>query len=553
MALKRLVESFSKDWNEEDIKIEKLKLTESNNKVMVEGIEKNVSGGYLVPIWRLDKKNLNERTYTKRLAEKIIKENKVTLALANHPKDEGSVKDIVAVGKNPTIKNGVMFAECYFVDEDFEKMVEKILALDGKLGLSSSGLGEVDSSGNVVEENFILERYFDVLVSDPSYEVYITKENEMTESIENSEELENIEEQKDLNDSQLDGNNKENVEESVQNQENKKLNIDKVYKNMKNLTLEQKNFVISMTRFIREAKEIEEIEEKIDRFNQLLEWCEDGEFVIPIKEEITETLESLQKDYDGLAKKGKQTDNLVEEVSKLNDCLKEKEEEYNKIKELNDGLYEKFDELKDVTNSMKESYEKSLADKEELEKSLENYIEKEKFNQVVEYSSKLESALKLVRESEKNLIEETESLKKVIQEQKDREAKEQSDFEEMIKDRKRKTEEALAKEAEEKRLKEEEEKSKTSQFDRFKYEVVDLYNDWEKENPKIKEYKDMFMECRNVREAQSLKLKLKEKLDDYSEYFDDFITNGQYKKIEEKYVGTRKKDDAWEPKGGWGF
>ena len=47
-----------------------MKIVEANGK------KYNVREGFEVPVWRLDKKNLNNRVYSRRLGEKVAKEYK---------------------------------------------------------------------------------------------------------------------------------------------------------------------------------------------------------------------------------------------------------------------------------------------------------------------------------------------------------------------------------------------------------------------------------------------------------------------------------------------
>ncbi len=70
MAKNRLIESFAKDWNDNTLELKPIKLAE-NTKILIENEMKTVVSGYKVPVWRIDKKNLNERIYGKKLAEKI--------------------------------------------------------------------------------------------------------------------------------------------------------------------------------------------------------------------------------------------------------------------------------------------------------------------------------------------------------------------------------------------------------------------------------------------------------------------------------------------------
>lgn len=177
--VQKLIESFSSWEGAEGVVLRPIQLAE---RTMIESNGKSfeVTGAYEVPIWRIDEKNLNGRIYPMSVAKKVVRENRVTIALKNHPEDgkDGSVDDIVAVGKNPHIredaKSGkpILWADCYFVDKPFQEKVEAVRKHGTGIGLSSCALGELDASGSVLEESFTLERYFDFVVS-PSYSVFI--------------------------------------------------------------------------------------------------------------------------------------------------------------------------------------------------------------------------------------------------------------------------------------------------------------------------------------------------------------------------------------------
>lgn len=177
--VQRLIESFSNWKGAEEVELKPIPI---ESKMMVESNGKSfeVTGAYEVPVWRLDEENLNGRKYPTAVAKKVIQENRVTISLKNHPEDgkDGSVDDIVAVGKNPRIRvdeatgKSVLWVECYFVDEDFQRKVEKVRKLGSGIGLSSCALGELDDTGSVLAESFVLERYFDFVIS-PSYGVFV--------------------------------------------------------------------------------------------------------------------------------------------------------------------------------------------------------------------------------------------------------------------------------------------------------------------------------------------------------------------------------------------
>ncbi len=187
MARKRLVEDFVKDWARKTLPLKRLRLKEN---IIFEG-DKKASTGYEVPIWVLNKKNLNGRTYSTRLAEKVVRDSPKTYVLKDHPEDDGSVDRIVAIAENPHIREGILYCNAYLVDSAFEKKLERILERGLGLGVSSSAYGDVDDTGNVLLEEFEIDRLFDFVIS-PSFTVYLTKEGQITESENINIEEENI-------------------------------------------------------------------------------------------------------------------------------------------------------------------------------------------------------------------------------------------------------------------------------------------------------------------------------------------------------------------------
>ncbi len=141
----KLTENFSRDWKE-PLSIRKLNLNESEKIVEANGKKFNVREGYEVPVWRLDKKNLNNRVYSRSLGEKVCKEfgNLVTVNLADHPEgdDDGSVKDIVGVSKNPHIRDGILYVDAYPVDEACAAKLERMVELGAGRGVSSFNIRE---------------------------------------------------------------------------------------------------------------------------------------------------------------------------------------------------------------------------------------------------------------------------------------------------------------------------------------------------------------------------------------------------------------------------
>lgn len=194
MARERLIEQSIVNSS---IYIKQIPLTEANNKLLCEGVEYNASLAYEFPIWRLNTVNLNNRIYTKELALKVIKENKTTLGLADHPSEnseqpEGSVKNICFVEKNPHIKviNGqeILFADIYLVGDHGKKTIKDIIDVGGGIGLSSSAFGEVNRDRTVDINSFELERYADHVLN-PSGSVFGFAENKIGESVQINEQI----------------------------------------------------------------------------------------------------------------------------------------------------------------------------------------------------------------------------------------------------------------------------------------------------------------------------------------------------------------------------
>ena len=141
--------------------------------------------GFLVPVWRLDIPNLNGRTYTTALGEKVVSQAPVTYALDGH--DAPEVYEFVkAIGKNPQIIDGIMYAECYFVDRIFAEKVHALLKHGADLGLSSVGWGELNKDNEIVAETYQLERYFDFVFC-PSYAVYLNGDSQEIKTDETKE------------------------------------------------------------------------------------------------------------------------------------------------------------------------------------------------------------------------------------------------------------------------------------------------------------------------------------------------------------------------------
>lgn len=357
---KRLVEKFEKDWiDTKNIKPIAIKLTESTRLVEANGNFYNCLSCYKIPVWKLDEKNLNGRVYPRSLAEKIVRENKVTVALDGHPEDDNYVpllKDVIAVGKNPSIEENILWVYCYFVDEEYDKKAHRIMDLGFPLQQSSSGLGEVDAFDTVISETYELERYFDLLVQDSSYQVFTSKENEVVDvsvqKIEKQKESSSLTEQVTI------------INRNTSLDENKKD------------TSMDKSLKLNVKSLIREAESKDNLAEKNRLLKEAFSAVKDEESFVDLKKVITEKIRSNDIEIAKLANKGMKADGLnsklKESVSKLSEAekvikqLKEEKatlvkavkESATSLKKVKESAKEKIETFEDISKKNKASFTK---------------------------------------------------------------------------------------------------------------------------------------------------------------------------------------------------
>lgn len=194
MALERLVESFSCDLT--SLKVLPIKesalITEAAS-----GKKYKCIKAYEADVSRFIK-NANGRIYTKKLWEKVIKDQKNiwegSLGLADHPLDEeeGSVRNVFGVWRNLRIdeKSDTVKADLFLVGH-YGSLAQDILEAGGRVGFSSSGFGELseDGSGIVKEDTYMLERVSDWVLH-PSQDVWAVKENAIEDENDEQEKVE---------------------------------------------------------------------------------------------------------------------------------------------------------------------------------------------------------------------------------------------------------------------------------------------------------------------------------------------------------------------------
>lgn len=494
----KLIENFSKDWNE-PLYIKRLNLNESTKIVEADGRKFNVREGFEVPVWRLDKKNLNNRIYSRRLGEKVAKEYKdlVTVNLADHPEgdNDGSVKDILAVSKNPHIRDSVLYVDTYPVDESFSKKLERIVELGGGLGVSSSCYGDVDGNGNVLEEDFEVTRWHDFVLS-PSYEVFVTQESFK----------ENINENLTIN--------KEPIKESKNMQESKVS------------ALLEKTTRLNILKLVEDADKLEKISDRLNSLEEALSYVSD-EFLSDLKDSIIEKIETLKKESLELAEKGKLTEKLNEEIQLKESEKKPLQEQITSLQEEKKSLEEKLETATNLINELKQHSQKA---EQLLEISDAECGSKFSAKEYLELAEKLQEAEEKISDVEKENCSKEEIVGDVEAENKELKEKvsrlilkiknlreKNSSLEESINDYQKEIDDGLMNE-------DDENDENTYNQDDFNYEefveptiskvengleldiqqdeVEDYYDDLVSEEPRYESFKSVIMNCKTLIEAQ---------------------------------------------------
>jgi hypothetical protein len=531
----RIRESFSA-WEKDSSKyVKKLRLTESRKVIENEGVKHNVLLALEVPVWRLDQKNLNGRTYPYELGELVCDQNLTTVNLKDHPEGEGSVDDIIAISNNPHIRDGILYVDSYYVDEDFSKKVSNILKVpNAELGVSSSVFADLSDDGHIIIDGFEMERYWDQVLN-PSYQVYVSNESKKIEN-------KSIDSNKIIKENKTKNRKKGNI------MENKEVNL---YDDIIREDIEKK---------LKEALSLESINEKITKLEYYLDGCKNDDILMEYVDEIEGHLSGLYVEYRELADKGTKTD-LLEKT--LNVSEKEKTKlmlNYESLKEKYDFACEELDKIKNfannlrkITKSLKETINDSVSkdkyfklkkgfvslseDFKELEK--ENSEIYENFEKIVKISKKKEGTIKnsdnKIKElkvllnklhvKNEDLNKQNKKLSKINENLEYKLYSIEEDIKEKelmkrkaIEDKKRK--EAIRnKELKAKKIQEEQERIRKETnltfYEDTKDEVKEYYLDMVKIRPSVVNIKEELLNCKNLRQAQNLYFKLDSKLEKY--------------------------------------
>jgi len=186
----KLVESFSMttDLQKQIRKVEDPALRESllnhyNGNKLTEGA--SLTEGvtlWEMPVSRYDTTNANGRIYEKALWERVISEQRHIweggLGLADHPSNDsdGNFKEAAVVWLDLKLdENQVVWGTCAFVG-NYGTLAEDIIRKGGRVGFSSSGLGDLLEGGRVDPKTYLIERIADIVLN-PSQNVFGTASN----------------------------------------------------------------------------------------------------------------------------------------------------------------------------------------------------------------------------------------------------------------------------------------------------------------------------------------------------------------------------------------
>ncbi len=409
-------------------------LTESEVKEKANQLIDMVGSGktkWSFPISRINHINQNNRRYSRKLWEKVIKEQSSVwdrgVGLADHPvgdsdalfKDSAVVWSNLRIVESKNTPDVMVWADAIFVGP-YGKLAEEILEAGGRIGFSTAGMGELEkmtettATGEYREfyevnpDTFVLERLAD-LVSNPSQDVYGFLEMKITESKKLKEDEggagvtsgdfqaqapENV-----INISFI-GSKKEKGKEDMENV------------NTGMTPYEERRYKEDILKFIERAQSLVSPKERLKELEEIKKYVLETppSFLSDIKKELDEKIDATQKEIEKLYEKGENFQNIfgtnlgVEEVqstlNELNDMktvLKESTYDWKIVAEKMAEKLKKFVEtveilrhrptleshevLKERINSVSRElkrkmlfYEKKLLENQKKSKSIEEKL-----------------------------------------------------------------------------------------------------------------------------------------------------------------------------------
>ena len=384
--MKRLIESFS--INRKDV--QELPVIERALVEASDGKKYETKKKYRVDVSRFIE-NLNNRVYSKKLWENVIGNQKHiwegSFALADHPEDEGSFKDVMGVWSNLHINENTetVKADITFVGP-YGAKAQEILEAGGKIGFSSSGFGDLKEDGKTVDENtYQIERIADCVLN-PSQKVYGSIQDEIKDSVET----------KPTN----------SISEKDEKKEHVKMSANKQSK------FEERRFRETIESYFSSLEEgVHSPDSKLKELKELLSYFDESS-PVDLREKIETEISNTEAVIQESVKKAhalKETfgtdnpDEFKEGFSKLATETQLYERQADDWKKIAETLQVSIKELKEELDARPtvEQYENALASVKETKKH---------------FIKKLNTASSLLNNKEKNLNENAKIYKEMVKE-----------------------------------------------------------------------------------------------------------------------------------------
>lgn len=538
--MQKLIEQFTVNSDQYE-KVELSELTENNISFEEGGKKKTFKAEavYTFPVSRPDEKNLNERIYTTKLWENVIKKmkNSQTYGLMDHPKEEGSTKDAWCVWRNLRFSENkkLILADAYLFGPN-GRQVNEALEAGGAVGLSTSGYGEFEKDEITVSpSSYELERVADHVLAS-SYNVFGTEENRI-----NTEKSESIKETATI---------KENESTVIEKELDPERKI--VMKEQNKMSpLEEKSFRLNIKGQLKEIASMKLPLEKVKALEDLLTYFEEG-VAIDLKETVLDQIEKTKTLIAGLVEKSLVPQDTLKEDS-LTKELEELKKKYTDVEKYSGEVSEKFtkatellDSMKVYSNKMKEMYEVAVAEKNGMITATEyketlsfiDALEEEK-EKLIRHITELRIDLPEEKDDEdKDEDDEEVAEKKVKKVKEEKDEDEDKDEKKKVADKNNDEEEVVEK------------KSKKENWSHVPVEILGYYEDLVYAQPKVENIKKDILSSKTLLEAQRTYLRLKSLLfvEDHerrpsieeSMFFNDF------EKKEKRVVKSKLIREGWD-------
>ena len=373
---------------------------------------------YRFPVSKFDHLNENGRNYPKKLWENVINGQKHIwqnyVGLADHPEgdSDGEFKNAAVVWHDMEIDpvNKLIWAVASFVGE-FGRLAQEIVDAGGRVGFSSSGLGELMYDNQTVNpDTFVIERVADIVLN-PSQKVF----GDATNSL-------NIEY------------GKQPVKESI---EEKKMQEGASPIQAPISKMEEKKFERDIRSFLEDVDKISSPQERLSELTEILSYFETGA-APSLKEKVEGRIKEEQNRLEQLLREAQETRQELgapEEIKKSVALMAEEAKvvmteakEWEKIavtlRDQTKVMEEKIKGLKAKLNSrptatqyteMKESSEASIAKAQAKQKELREELQKrtkqlahaeKRFSELESINTRLKRTIKAMREEVKGTSEE---------------------------------------------------------------------------------------------------------------------------------------------------